>query len=126
MLSRTFWKTLQSLATNSDCAQDVFAASAAGGAPRSLIGYGRVDCGVNHGPLPPPPPPLSVKPRPRFILSNRRADEMMSAVDSSAAGSTLLPRSWPMPSRRRNCHSADIPSPSLLKNLLKGEGGAAE
>ena len=30
------------------------------------------------------------------------------------------------PSRRRDCHFADIPSPSLLKNLLKVEGGAAE
>ena len=31
------------------------------------------------------------------------------------------------PSRRREfCHFADIPSPSLLKHLLKGEGGAAE
>ena len=29
-------------------------------------------------------------------------------------------------SRRRDCHFADIPSPSLLKRLLKGEGGAAE
>ena len=25
--------------------------------------------------------------------------------------------------QRRDCHSADNPSPSLLKNLLKGEGG---
>ena len=30
------------------------------------------------------------------------------------------------PSRRRDCHSAGTPSPSLLKRLLKGEGGAAE
>ena len=30
------------------------------------------------------------------------------------------------PSRRRDCHFADIPSPSLLKRLLKGEGGAAK
>ena len=29
-------------------------------------------------------------------------------------------------SRRRDCHSADIPSPSILKRLPKGEGGAAE
>ena len=29
------------------------------------------------------------------------------------------------PGRRRDCHSADTPSPSLLKRLLKGEGGAA-
>ena len=28
--------------------------------------------------------------------------------------------------RREFCHSADTPSPSLLKHLLKGEGGAAE
>ena len=32
----------------------------------------------------------------------------------------LLIASW------RDCHFADIPSPSLLKHLLKGEGGAAE
>ena len=30
------------------------------------------------------------------------------------------------PSRWRVCHFADIPSPSLLKRLLKGEGGSAE
>ena len=29
-------------------------------------------------------------------------------------------------SRRRDWHFACIPSPSLLKRLLKGEGGAAE
>ena len=29
-------------------------------------------------------------------------------------------------SRRRDCHFADISSPSLLKRLLKGEGRAAE
>ena len=29
-------------------------------------------------------------------------------------------------SRRRDCHFTDIPSPSILKHLLKGEGGAAE
>ena len=29
-------------------------------------------------------------------------------------------------SRRRDCHLADIPSPCLLKHLLKGEGGAPE
>ena len=33
----------------------------------------------------------------------------------------------PEHSRRREfCHSAGIPSPSVLKHLLKGEGGAAE
>ena len=26
----------------------------------------------------------------------------------------------------RDCHFADVPSPSLLKHLLKGEGGAVE
>ena len=29
-------------------------------------------------------------------------------------------------SRRRDCHFVDIPYPSLLKRLLKEEGGAAE
>ena len=29
-------------------------------------------------------------------------------------------------SRRRDCHCACNPSPSLLKRLLEGEGGAAE
>ena len=29
-------------------------------------------------------------------------------------------------SRRRGCHFADTPSPSLLKYLLKGQGAAAE
>ena len=29
-------------------------------------------------------------------------------------------------SRRRDCHFADTPFPSILKHLLKGEGGAAE
>ena len=30
------------------------------------------------------------------------------------------------PTHQRGCHSPDTPSPSLLKRLLKGEGGAAE
>ena len=30
------------------------------------------------------------------------------------------------PGRRRDCHFADIPFPSLLEHLLEGEGGAAE
>ena len=30
------------------------------------------------------------------------------------------------PSRRRDCHFANNPSPFLLKHLLKGEGGAAK
>ena len=30
------------------------------------------------------------------------------------------------PRRRRDCHCADIPSPSILKHLLQGEEGAAE
>ena len=30
------------------------------------------------------------------------------------------------PSRRRDCHFTDTPSPSILKHLLTGEGGAAE
>ena len=29
-------------------------------------------------------------------------------------------------SRRRDCNSADAPSPCLLKRLIQGEGGAAE
>ena len=29
-------------------------------------------------------------------------------------------------SRRRDCHFTDTPSSSILKRLLKGEGGAAE
>ena len=31
-----------------------------------------------------------------------------------------------VPSRRRDYHFTDIPSPSVLKHLLEGEGGAAE
>ena len=31
-----------------------------------------------------------------------------------------------VPSRRRDCHFDDDPSPCLLKRLMKGEGGAAE
>ena len=30
------------------------------------------------------------------------------------------------PSRRRDCHSVDAPSPLLLKHLLTAKGGAAE
>ena len=38
---------------------------------------------------------------------------------------------WPLLSslvsrRRRDCHFADVPSPSLLKRLPEGEGDAAE
>ena len=36
------------------------------------------------------------------------------------------PRGRGRDSRRRDCHFTDIPSPSMLKHLLKREGGAAE
>ena len=40
------------------------------------------------------------------------------------------PQNWnacdPKGSRRRDCHFTDIPSPSILKHLLEGEGGSAE
>ena len=48
----------------------------------------------------------------------------------SSAGGGGAPPALPAPragSRRREfCRFADTPSPSLLKNLLKGVGGAAE
>ena len=50
------------------------------------------------------------------------------AAANSAMSSTSpvpWPSPWVSPSRRRDCHSADVPSPSMLKHLLKGEGGAA-
>ena len=45
----------------------------------------------------------------------RRTDEGCAETSPSPAGS-----------RRRDCHFADIPSPSLLKRLLKGEGMSAK
>ena len=46
-------------------------------------------------------------------------------VDLLLPGPLLLQWQFP-PSRRRDCCFADIPSPSTLKRLLHGEGGAAE
>ena len=43
------------------------------------------------------------------------------------ASATIWTREGMVTSRRREfCHFADIPSPSLLKRLVKVEGGAAE
>ena len=43
-----------------------------------------------------------------------------------AGGVPMLKARTCEPSRQRDCHFTGIPSPSILKNLLKGEGGAAE
>ena len=64
-------------------------------------------------------PPEDVRP-PRCARTSRR-----SATAGCRGG---RPR-WPRPRLRRwrvFCHFADTPSPSILKRLLKGEGGAAE
>ena len=45
------------------------------------------------------------------------AEELSARVDGLVVGSSR---------RREFCHFTDIPSPSLLKRLLKGERGAAE
>ena len=42
-----------------------------------------------------------------------------------SAGYTALTAAMGMNSRRRDCHFADIPSPSTLKYLPKGEGGCS-
>ena len=44
---------------------------------------------------------------------------LMTSVCGTGGTSTHL-------ARRRDCHFADTPPPSLLKHLLQGEGGAAE
>ena len=53
-----------------------------------------------------------------------------SVALTRACGSGILSNSTntpgPMPSHWRDCHFADATSPSLLKHLLKVEGGAAE
>ena len=55
---------------------------------------------------------------PRVQVPARRP----SSPRSRSASSQRVPAAL---SRRRDCHSADIPSPSILKRLLKGGGGCS-
>ena len=48
---------------------------------------------------------------------NSSSDSVFSCLPSSSTRRTV------MSSRRRDCHFTDIPSPSILKHLIKGEGG---
>ena len=71
---------------------------------------------------------------PQETVRPRRASHQKPGHDEQAdggGGPRARPCGWsfeedPEGSRRRDCHFTDIPSPSLLKHLLKGEGGAAE
>ena len=47
----------------------------------------------------------------------------ISSDEEEGVGSALVGGTF---SRRRGCHFTDTPSPSTLKRLLNGEGGAAE
>ena len=48
------------------------------------------------------------------------------ASGGSATRKIAKPAARRKGSHRRDCHFTDIPSPSILKHPLKGEGGAAE
>ena len=95
----------------------------------------------------PTPSERSERQRKRHAGATRPKQAACSAVQPSTlhCGRKLAPRSsssvphdtWPetiaqcravRPGRRRRefCHFTDIPSPSVLKHLLKGEGGTAE
>ena len=93
-------------------------------------------------PPPPPPPPSSASPPQRALARSLRkfrpglrAPDRRTALSYAAEqGSELATRALVElagratgNSRRREfCHFADIPSPSMLEHLLKGEGGAVE
>ena len=57
------------------------------------------------------------------VLSTRYAGERRAALWQKRRCSGVLPCATD--SRRRDCHSADTPSASLLKRLLKGEWGCS-
>ena len=65
-----------------------------------------------------PPSPLYA--RAATLSSLHPPPSVAFVVRTSAAGSNGSSR------QRAFCHSADVPSPSLLKHLLQEEGGAAE
>ena len=54
------------------------------------------------------------------VLSRRWAPSATGCPAAPPRAAQLLP------SHRQHCHFADAISPSILKHLLKGEGGAAE
>ena len=60
----------------------------------------------------------------KICISFSPSQENSSILEMTATASSVSPE----PSRRRRefCHFTDPPSPSILKRLLKGEGGAAE
>ena len=62
------------------------------------------------------------------VCCNRQKNKKLPAFYlPSPLPLSLLPAGWRMaPGQNRCCHSADSPSPVLLKRLLKEEGGAAE
>ena len=62
------------------------------------------------------------------VHDGKRRSAILPFPDQDAFLSSLLdePRLWGPVSRQRDCHFTSISSPSALKNLLKGEGGAAE
>ena len=54
----------------------------------------------------------------RAVLARRDGEDAADGVRDTERAGGLSPR--------RDCHFADIPSPSVLKHLLQVEGGAAE
>ena len=64
-----------------------------------------------------------------MLLTKSTAGEWFGDFEKNTLYYQPLPGETPagiQASCRRNCHFADTPSPSTLKHLLKGEGGAAE
>ena len=63
----------------------------------------------------------------RAAVRPHRDQEHVGGLGPGVARDTGVHQPLPLPpSRRRDCHSADALSPSLLKHPLKVEGGAAE
>ena len=61
----------------------------------------------------------------QLLLAGGLVDMLLRAA-IALGGSAWSTRASGAYSRRRDCHFTGIPSPSILKHLLKVEGGAAE
>ena len=61
-----------------------------------------------------------------LLMGQTAALQAMVADGGEQAAAATAMLQGQVHSRRRDCHVADMPSPSTLKHLLEGEGVAAE
>ena len=63
---------------------------------------------------------------PRIASRTSSSDAPAAFSRSASSRCDALFRAAASPGRRRDCHFADTPSPSILKGLLKGAGGVQQ